>query len=152
MNRTIRVPGRNVTIGDTVAKLNPQLFNTDSQQAQAMEMNRRLQLRPSTDEGKLNQNEKLYLEFLRGSQPQWYGIQAITLKLGHDTRFTPDFWALDDNGLRAIDVKATWSNGKVHIEDDAMVKLKIAARLFPFIHFLIAWREGTIWQHRPIKP
>lgn len=121
-------------------------------QAVRMSVNRSLDIRPTTDEEALNKTEKDYLTFLVGQRPQWCGVKSITLKLGHDCRFTPDFWMLDETGLRAIDTKASWKGGQPHVEDDAMVKLKVAARLFPFIHFVIAWKVGEVWQHKTIKP
>lgn len=145
MSRIIRAPGRNIAVNDTVAKLNPQVFPAVNEQAMQMEMNRRLQIRPSSDEEKLNQNERHYLEWLKGSQPQWHGIQCITLKLGYDCRYTPDFWALYADGLHAIDVKGA------HVWEDSLIKLRVAARLFPWITFIIAKRNGEIWEHKTIK-
>lgn len=110
-------------------------------------------IQPSTDEAKLNKLETAYLQWLRGNQDLWIGIQTITLKLGHDCRLTMDFWALSQEGLRAIDTKATkTSDGKPLIEEDAMIKMRVAARLFPFIRFLVAHRVGEVWYHTEIKP
>lgn len=119
----------------------------------AMAINRRLQIRPTKDETKLNQTESDYLSWLQCQGCQWIGVQCITLKIGDDCRLTVDFWALDDTGLRAIDTKAC-HKGKTtpHIEDDAMVKLKVAARMYPWIHFVIAWRIENVWHHRAISP
>lgn len=117
-----------------------------AEQVQRMELNRKLDIMPTTDEEKLNKTEKDYLEYLRRMQPQWIGIQCITLKLGHDCRYTPDFWALDETGLRAIDTK-----GK-HVWEDSLIKLRTAARMYPFIHFVKATRDGLLWNHVPFKP
>jgi len=107
---------------------------------------RRLGLQPSTDEQKLNQTEKRYLAWLRAQGDLWIGIQCFTLKLGHDCRYTPDFWALDELGLRAIDTK-----GK-HVWEDSIIKLRIAARLFPFFRFLKASEANGLWKHKEFKP
>lgn len=112
-----------------------------------------LGIRPTTDEANLNKTEARYLDWLRTQSDYWIGVQSITLKLGHDCRYTPDFWALDAQGLRAIDTKATRSDsGKPLVQEDAMIKIRIAARLFPFVRFVIAWREGEVWQHKEVKP
>lgn len=103
-------------------------------------------IRPTTDEQKLNQNEKKYLAWLETQGDIWIGVQCITLKLGHDLRYTPDFWALDRGGLRAIDTKGA------HTWEDSIVKIKIAARLFPWIRFVLAKKNGEIWEHVDIKP
>lgn len=110
-----------------------------------------LGIRPSTDESGLNKTERAYLVHLRALQEPWMGVQCITLKLGHDCRLTPDFWALDAQGLRAIDTKGT-KNGQPRIEEDAMIKLRLAARLFPFVRFVIAWKVAGTWEHREVKP
>ncbi len=117
-----------------------------------LEWNRQLGIRPSADVEKLNKTERRYLTWLEQQQNFWIGVQCITLKLGHDCRYSPDFAAFDSEGLRLIDVKAKWSNGTVHIEDDAQVKLSVAARLFPMFHFVIAWPDGQVWNHRSYKP
>ena len=109
-------------------------------------------IRLSTDEAKLNKTEAAYWGWLQMQNDLWRGVQCITLKLGHDCRLTPDFWALDSAGLRAIDTKGT--NRKTNtplVEEDAMIKMRLAARLFPFIHFVIAWKVGGVWEHRPVK-
>src|ERR1035437_3171040 len=48
-------------------------------------------IKPSTDEAKLNKTERARLAHLRMLGLTPVGIQDITLKLGDDCRFTPDF-------------------------------------------------------------
>jgi len=112
-----------------------------------------LGVRPTTDEEKLNKTEAAYLAWLRCLGPWWIGVQSVTLKLGHDCRYTPDFFALDQEGMRAIDTKATRKDtGKALVEEDSMIKMRVAARLFPWCKFLIAYRNGAVWDHVTIKP
>lgn len=111
-----------------------------------LEQVRRLGLQPSTEESKLNQTEKRYLGWLRAQGDLWIGIQCFTLRLGHDCRYTPDFWALDAQGLRAIDTK-----GK-HTWEDSIIKLRLAARLFPFFRFIKAVERNGAWMHKEFKP
>jgi hypothetical protein len=106
----------------------------------------------STDEAKLNKNERAYLAWLRTQNDMWIGIQNITIKLANDTRFTADFWALDASGMRAIDCKGVKKDGSLLIWEDSKIKMKVAARLFPMFRFVIAYKEGGIWQHIDIKP
>jgi hypothetical protein len=103
--------------------------------------------RPSLDEQKLNKTEKAFLNLLRhGSKSIWIGIQAITLKLGDDCRYTPDFFALHQDGsLHAIEVKGFW-------RDDARVKIKVAARMYSFIQFTAAQYKNKAWHYEEIKP
>lgn len=118
-----------------------------------MALNRKLSIRPTKDESNLNKTESDYLAWLQNQQCQWIGVQCITLKIGDDCRLTVDFWALDDTGLRAIDTKACRrGKEKPHIEDDALVKLKVAARMYPWIHFVVAWKLDGVWNHRAISP
>jgi hypothetical protein len=84
-------------------------------------------MRPSTDEQKLNKTEKAYLNFLRMEKHHWIGIQCISLKLGDDCRYNPDFLVINTDGqLQAHEVKG-------FMREDALVKLKTAARFFSFI-------------------
>lgn len=101
---------------------------------------------PTTDAISLNKTEKAYHEWLLGQDYQWVGVQCITLKLGDDCRYTPDFFCLDQHGeLIAKEVKGFW-------RDDAKVKIKVAARMFPFIRFQVVMKSGTEWSHTPVKP
>ena len=72
----------------------------------------------------------LELDALRkAGEVQWYGFEAVTLKLAHATRYTPDFAVLWADGSMSMDeVKGFW-------RDDARVKIKVAARLFPMFRF-----------------
>ena len=105
-------------------------------------------------EEKLNQTERDYLAWLRTLGDARIWVQAFTLKLGPKCHYFPDFAALDAQGLRFIDTKASWNKGKTpHIEDDAVVKLKWAAQLYAPMRFLVAWKgkDGT-WRHKCFEP
>lgn len=106
----------------------------------------KFQLKQCGDESQLNQLETEYLSWLRAQGDDWIGIMSITLKLGHDCRLTPDFWAFDASGLRAIDVK-----GK-HVWEDSLIKYRVAARAFPWIRFVLVKKDGAIWKHVDVKP
>lgn len=100
----------------------------------------------STDEAKLNKTEARYLAYLRALRMPWIGIQAITLKLADDTRYTPDFIIINANGeLEAHEVKGFF-------RDDAKVKIKVAARMYPFLRFLLVRADRKSWDITPIKP
>ena len=56
----------------------------------------------------------------------WY--ERLTLKLADDTRYTPDFLILHLDGMLELDeVKGGF------IREDAHVKIKLAAELYPFV-------------------
>lgn len=79
-----------------------------------------------------------------------YGYETITLKLAPDCRYTPDFWLLSEGSagsatLAFEEIKGFW-------RDDAKVKLRLAARLFPFWTFTaLQWRNGT-WHREVFHP
>ena len=87
-----------------------------------------------------NKLEQDWIDSLRyGSQPTWLGYEAITLKLAHDCRYTPDVaWQRD--GLLYFD------EVKGFFRDDAKVKLKVAARLFPWATFRLITRVKGDWR------
>ena len=93
--------------------------------------------------GKMNKTEARYAEHLErlklAGEILWYQYEAVTLKLADDTRYTPDFMVLLANGeIEAHEVKGFW-------RDDARVKIKVAARLFPFRFVAVSMPKGGIW-------
>lgn len=103
-------------------------------------------IKPTTDEAKLNKTERAYMQYISLLGYVWIGVQNITLKLGNDTRFTPDFSTIDaDGNLRFIDVKGFQ-------REDALIKIKVAARLFPFAEFVIVKKNKSGWDHNYVKP
>lgn len=80
---------------------------------------------------------------LRG-EIDWFKFEAVKLKLADKTFFSPDFLVLTGLGeLQVHEVKAAWKDKKtnqhkMHIEDDANIKIKTAAELFPF-RFYLCW-------------
>lgn len=104
--------------------------------------------RKQTDEEKLNKTEKAYLAVLRSLGVKLLGIQNITLKIADDCRFTPDFNYLAESGVMIfVDVKGFQ-------REDALIKIKVAARTFPQFGFVIVKRAKTIggWEETEIKP
>jgi hypothetical protein len=80
--------------------------------------------------GAMNKTEAAYgqhLELLkRAGEIHWYGFEAVKLRLADNTFYTPDFAVIAKDGvLEMHEVKGFW-------EDDARVKIKVAADKFPF--------------------
>jgi len=100
-----------------------------------------------TDEQKLNKTEKAYLAVLRSLGVKNLGIQNITLKIADDCRFTPDFNYLAESGVMIfVDVKGFQ-------REDAFIKIKVAARMFPQFGFQIVKKDRNIgWDVQAIKP
>jgi hypothetical protein len=80
--------------------------------------------------GAMNKTEAGYgqqLELLkRAGEVLWYRFEGIKLRLADNTFYTPDFAVMLTNGQMELhEVKGYW-------EDDARVKIKVAADLYPF--------------------
>jgi len=82
-------------------------------------------------EERLNKLERRFLERLKGQPHDWLGIQAVTLYLAFDCRYTPDF------GIRLGDWQAFYEVKGPHQWEDGMIKLKMAATAFPFWNFYL---------------
>ena len=78
--------------------------------------------------GEMNKTERAYadrleLQRLAGEIRSWR-FEALKLKLADKTFFTPDFYVVTEEQIELIDTKG-------FIEDDAMVKIKVAAQMYP---------------------
>ena len=102
--------------------------------------------------GVMNGTEASYAAQLelrkRAGQIADYRFEALTLKLAHDTRYTADFLVIKaDGGIELHEVKG-------FLREDANVKLKTAAALFPWFRFVVIYRRGTkadpIWAAREV--
>ncbi len=94
--------------------------------------------RPRERKGQLNQLEKAYLQHLdlrqKAGEIRRYWVKGIKLSLAPNTTITVDFFVLaNDDVLEAHETKG-------FMEDDAAVKLKVAAKEWPFRFFLVKKR------------
>ena len=92
----------------------------------------------------LNETEKRYLKMLRERFPfQPIMIQAITLRLAHNCRYTPDFsYCLPTGALVFVETKGAF------VREDAIVKLKTAAAMFPQFTFIKAQYKNGKWSEK----
>lgn len=86
----------------------------------------------------------------RAGDIQAWAYEAVTLKLANGVRYTPDFLVLDaSDKVRLEEVKGHW-------RDDARVKIKVAARLFPMFTFVALTprklRDGGGWNREEFRP
>lgn len=75
----------------------------------------------------------------------WYKYEAVKLRLADATFYTPDFFVLMADGeLRVYEVKG-------FMRDDANVKIKVAADMYPF-RFIVVKRPRVKdpWQYREV--
>lgn len=89
--------------------------------------------------GQMNQTEAEYgkhLELLKiAGEVAWYKFEGMKFRLADNTFYTPDFTVmLSDGALQAHEVKGFW-------EDDAKVKIKVAADMYP-IEFIAVKKQA----------
>jgi hypothetical protein len=97
--------------------------------------------------GAMNKTEAAYdahLWLLRHAQEiQWHKFEAVKLRLADNTFYTPDFAVLASDGVMEMhEVKGFW-------EDDARVKIKVAAATYPFRFIALtarAKKHGGGWE------
>lgn len=71
--------------------------------------------------------------------------KAFTLMLGFDCRYTPDFSYVDENGHYVFE------EVKGFRRDDAMVKLRVAARMFSEFRFRLVSKQRDGWSVTEVK-
>ena len=96
--------------------------------------------------GRMNRLEQRFLTEIvepweaSGDVKYWH-FEAVNLRLADKTWWKPDFWVVLANGKQlAAEVKGHW-------EDDARVKIKLAAEIYPWLH-IQAWmwdRKAKEW-------
>ena len=99
--------------------------------------------------GEMNKLETAYSTHLEYRRMQgevlWWKFEGITLKLAKDTRITPDFAVmLADGSIELHEAKGHW-------EDDALVKIKVAAVMFPLAFIAVSRgssADGGGWNFR----
>ena len=85
--------------------------------------------------GQMNKTEEAYAQTLelrkRAGEIAWYRFEGLKLRLADKTFYTPDFAVMKTNGMMEChEVKGHW-------EDDARVKIKVAASMYPFAFFAV---------------
>jgi hypothetical protein len=97
-------------------------------------------------QGEMNKTEAAYASHLEAERIEgqilWYKFEGIKLRLADATFYTPDFLVMAaDNTLECHEVKG-W------MEDDANVKIKVAASMYPLRFVLVKVRpkkDGGGW-------
>lgn len=97
--------------------------------------------------GAMNQTEAAYARTLElrktAGEVAWYKFEGLKFRLADNTFYTPDFAVLLAGGaLEAHEVKG-------YMMEDANVKIKVAADLYPIRFFIVRAkpkREGGGWK------
>jgi hypothetical protein len=75
----------------------------------------------------------------------WYSYEAVKFRLANNTFYTPDFLVMLANGdMEVHEVKGFW-------EDDARVKIKVAASIYPF-RFIAVTKGKAGWVIEDFSP
>jgi hypothetical protein len=73
----------------------------------------------------------------------WFRFEGIKLRLADNTFYTPDYFVMRSDGhLEVHEVKGFW-------RDDARVKIKVAAEMYPFRFIAVKAkpkRDGGGWE------
>ena len=73
-------------------------------------------------------------------QINWWSFEAVKIRLAQSTFYTPDFMVwLPDGSIRFDEVKGFW-------RDDARVKIKVVAEMYPFWAFQAVSRHKGSWK------
>jgi hypothetical protein len=104
--------------------------------------------------GEMNNTERAYSQVLALRQAAgeilWFGFEKVKLRLAKATYLTVDFFVLVPGGIECHEVKGRTSGDKFWAEEDARIKLKVAAELFPF-RFVVVWpKKGGGWHDATI--
>lgn len=110
-------------------------------------MQKRLQALGRLPAGAMNKTEQAYAAHLQAElqagRVAWFKFEGLKFRLADNTFYTPDFAVmLADGQMQAHEVKGFW-------QDDARVKIKVAAGLFPFQFLAVtaqAKRSGGGWK------
>jgi hypothetical protein len=97
--------------------------------------------------GTMNKTEAAYDEHLKSlhhtGEVIWHKFEAVKLRLADNTFYTCDFAVLPASGvLEMHEVKGFW-------QDDAKVKIKVAASIYPFRFIVVkarAKKNGGGWE------
>ena len=149
---TIRAPGRDITIGPGVKKLNPKLWPEGQYNPIHPELpetipmpKKRIRQSSKPLSNKLETEFGDYLHSLNWNGAPIYE-QAITLRLANGLRFTVDWIVFRDIGTFCYEVKGpkAW--------DDAIAKLKMAASVYRMWRWFLVWKQDGQWAFQEVLP
>jgi hypothetical protein len=98
--------------------------------------------------GQLNKTEQAYADYLKlrslSGEIEWFKFEGLKFRLADNTFYTPDFAVMLPCGTMEIhEVKGHWL-------DDARVKIKVAADMYPFKFVAVkaqTKKEGGGWKY-----
>lgn len=103
----------------------------------------------------MNKTEARYAQYLalqqRIGQVAWFAFEDITLRIGTDCRYTPDFAVIrpGEHHITFHEIKGR-RGSKAYYRDDARVKIAAAAKqYFPVFLFKMVWpAQNGEWESK----
>lgn len=116
--------------------------------------------------GVMNRNETAYAAHLHtlalAGDIVDFDYEKVTLKLGKDTRYTPDFTVIAKDGtIEMHEVKpgsrkknkdGTPGNFAPYIMDNARTKINVAVEMFKWMTFKVVFCVKGVWMTKEIEP
>jgi predicted nuclease of restriction endonuclease-like RecB superfamily len=102
--------------------------------------------------------EREFHEILKARFPgAWIEYEPMSLKLADRAKYTPDFGVVDRmNPNPALATKVVFWEVKGHWREAARVRIKVAARLYPWARFIAVVkqkkRDGGGWKEEIFQP
>jgi hypothetical protein len=83
-----------------------------------------------------------------------FAFEAVKLRLAGDTFLTCDFMLIMPDGMLEFeDVKGRGSDGRYIATPEARVKIKVAARTYPWFRFFTVWEDKAgHWNREEVTP
>jgi predicted nuclease of restriction endonuclease-like RecB superfamily len=105
-------------------------------------------VKPITPKNKMNGTEARMARDLelrkRAGDILDYQFEAVKLRLSDNTFYTPDFFITHADHFEVLEVKGFW-------RDDARVKIKVAAQMYPYFKFTaVQWKKKQ-WVYERIN-
>ncbi len=99
--------------------------------------------------GKMNKSESAYAAHLeslkKAGELHSYQFEAIKFRLADNTFYSPDFLVISANMFVEVhEFKGFW-------QDDARVKIKVAAALYPFFRFVAVTKDKNGYQYEDFQ-
>lgn len=97
--------------------------------------------RPTHRPGRMNKTEAKFAERLtNNSQVLYWQFEPLTFRLAKRTNYTPDFMAVTQDEIWIIEVKGSYER------EDARVKWKTAAEMYPMFRWFVARWIRSVWE------
>lgn len=105
-------------------------------------------MKPLPITSSMNKTEAAFAKHLEnaritGKLIRWE-FEGVKLRLAKKTFYTPDFLAVYPEVFTFYEVKGWW-------RDDARVKIKVAAKLYPYFAFIAVQLKRGEWVYERIK-